>query len=129
MTNYSLHANTDANINVEKNAGVFAAFVQLLADMSILLIIRNAKHNSRKAFKILRDHYLGSSKPRIISLYSELTSSKMKSFESITVYMIWAETTASKLKTVVETVGDSLLIAMCFKRLPNFFRPFSTVVV
>ena len=58
----------------ERNAVVFAELVQSLDDKSLSLIIRDASDDGRKALKILREHYLRSTKPRIISLYCELTS-------------------------------------------------------
>lgn len=111
-----------------KNLDVFAELVQVLDDKSLSLIIRDAKDNGREALKILREHYLGSSKPRIISLYTELTSLKMTSSERVTDYMIRAETAATSLKNAGETISDSLLIAMILKGLPDDFKAFSTVV-
>ena len=67
----------------EKNKTVFAELVQYLDDKSLSLIIRDAKNDGRKSIKILRDHYLGSSKPRIISLYCELTSLKKVNEETV----------------------------------------------
>ena len=57
-----------------KKAEAFAELIQLLDDRSLSLIIRDAKDDGRKALKILREHYLGTGKPRVISLYTELTS-------------------------------------------------------
>ena len=71
--------------DAEKNAEVFAELVQYLDDKSLSLIIRDAQDDGRKALKILREYYRGSSKPRVISLYTELTSLKMGSEESVTV--------------------------------------------
>ena len=59
-----------------KNANGFAELVQHLDDRSLCLIIREAKDNGRKALKVLREHYQGIGKPRIIALYTELTSLK-----------------------------------------------------
>ena len=78
--------------DVEKNAEVYASLVQFLDDISLSLIIRDAPNDGKKALNILRDHYLGSSKPRIISLYGELTSLKMGAEESATEYILRAET-------------------------------------
>ena len=119
---------SDADLDVDKNAEAFATLVQYLDDKSLSLVMRDAKDNGRKAMKILRDYYLGCSKPRIISLYSELTSLKMNSSENVIGYLIRAETSATRLKNVGETVSDLLLIHMCLKGLPDAFKPFSTVV-
>ena len=41
------------------------------SDKSLSLIIRNARNGGRLAMKILRDHYVEDSKPKIIALYTE----------------------------------------------------------
>ena len=64
--------------DAEKNARVYAELVQLLDDTSLSLVMREAKDNGQKAMRILREYYMGTSKPRIISLYAELTSLKME---------------------------------------------------
>ena len=112
----------------DENADAFGELVQVLDDRSLSLIIRDAKDDGRKALKILRDHYMGTGKPRIISLYTELTSLKMNSQESVTDYVIRAETAANSLKQAGEVVSDSLLIAMVLKGLPLIFKTFSTVI-
>lgn len=114
--------------DAEKNAQVFAELVQFLDDRSLSLIIRDAKDNGKQAIKILREHYLGTSKPRIIALYTELTSLKMGDDERCTDYVIRAETAATSLKTAGETVSDSLLEAMVLKGLPPDYKTFCTVV-
>ena len=79
-------------INAEKNANIYAHLVNCLDDQSLNLIMRDADNDGRKAFKILQDHYLSTSKPRIIALYTELTSLKMTTSETVTDYMLRAET-------------------------------------
>ena len=115
-------------VDAEKNEKVFATVVQYLDDTPLSLIIRDARDDGRKAMKILREHYIGCSKPRIISLYCELTSLKMMATESVTDYVLRAETAASRLKQAKETVSDSLLIAMIVKGLPESYNPFTTVI-
>ena len=117
-----------AQPDAEKNADIFAELVQLLDDTSLSLVIRDAKDKGKEALKILRDHYMGASKPRIISLWTELTSLKMATSEQVTSYMIRAETAAAALTTAGETVSDSLLIGMVLKGLPPEFKTFSTVI-
>ena len=90
--------------------------------------MRDAKNDGRKAVGILREHYRGSSKPRVISLYTELTSLKMGGTESVTDYMIRAEKAAASLKRAGEEISDGLLVAMVLKGLPSDYRSFCTVV-
>lgn len=126
--NRVITADENDAIDAAKNEESFAELVQCLDDRSLSLIIRDAKNDGRKALRILREHYLSKGKPRIISLYTELTSLKKATGESVTDYMIRAETAATSLKTAGETISDSLLVAMVLKGLPPEFKPFITVI-
>ena len=111
-----------------KNAEAFVELIQFLDDCSLSLIMRDACDNGRKALEILREHYAAKGKPRIISLYTALTSLCKLPLESITNYMIKAENTAAALRNAGETVSDGLLIAMVLKGLPSEYKPFEVVV-
>ena len=50
--------------------------------------MRDAKDDGRKALKILRYHYMGKSKPRVLSLYTELTSQQKGHDECTTDYVL-----------------------------------------
>ena len=115
--------------DADKNAEVFASLVQFLDDKSINLIIRDAKNDGRAALKILREFYIGSTKPRIISMYCELTSLKLSPNENVTEYLIRAENYVARLKEAGEIVSESLLIAMLVKGLPDNYRSFTTIVM
>ena len=84
-------------LDAEKNADVFASLIQFLDNKSVHLIIRDAKNDGRAALNILRDHYKGSSKPLIIAMYSELTSLKLSAHETVTEYLLRAETCKARL--------------------------------
>ena len=94
--------------DAEKNANAFAELVQCLDDRSLALIIHEAKDDGRRALQVLRQHYQGKGKPRVISLYTELTSLKMKESESTTDYILRAEKTATALKAAEEVISDGL---------------------
>ena len=72
------------------NADAFAELIQCLDDRSLSLIMREARDDGRKALGILREHYLGRSKPIIIGLYHELCSLNMNN-ETTTDYIFRAE--------------------------------------
>ena len=118
----------DGPDHVERNADAFAELVQCLDDRSLNLVIRDAKDNGREALKILREHYLGKSKPRVIGLYTELTTLMITNKESITDYVIRAETAATSLNNAGETISDGLLIAMVLKGLPPSFATFRALI-
>ena len=109
-----------------KNEEVFADLIRFLDDKSLSLVMRDAKDGGRK---ILKEHYAGTGTPRKISLYTELTSLNMQTpSETVTDYIICAETAAVALRNAGETVSDSLLIAMVLKGLPDNYNPFVVVV-
>ena len=112
----------------EKNIDAFAQLIQYLDDRSLSLIMRDARDDGRRALQILRNHYMGKSKPRVLALYTELTSLQKAQDECITDYVLRAETAAASLKSAGETVSDSLLIAMVLKGLPVEYKTFSAIV-
>ncbi len=119
---------TTTEVDVDKNAECFAELVQILDDRSLSLIIRDARDNGREALRILRQHYLPKGKPRVITLYTELTSLIKGETESVTDYIIRAESAASSLRDTGETISDSLLVAMVIKGLPSSYSSFTAVI-
>ena len=81
------------------------------------------------AERLLRDHYMGKSKPHVLALYTKLTSLQKGESECNTDYMLCPpKKAAASLKSTGETVNDSLLIAMVLKGLPADYKTFSAIV-
>ena len=55
------------DVDAALNADVFAEIIQYLDDRSLTLVMRDAKDDGRKAIEILREHYAGKGKPRVIA--------------------------------------------------------------
>ena len=121
-------AGEEAEPSAEKLANAFAELVQCLDDRSLALVIREAKDDGRKALQVLREHYQGKGKPRVIALYTELTSMSMKEGEAVTDYILRAEKASAALKAADEVISDGLLVAMALKGLQESYKTFSTVV-
>ena len=114
--------------DVERNTDAFAQLIQCLDDRSLSLVMRDAKDDGRKALKILRNHYMGKSKPCVLALYTELTSLQKGHDECITDYVLHAKPAAASLKSADEILSDSLLIAMVLKGLLTEYKTFSAIV-
>ena len=110
---------TVGNPNRDKNAQAFAQLSLLLDPRSLSLIMRDARDDGKKAMEILKSHYQSSGKPRINTLYTELATLQKGSDESVTDYVLRAETASTMLKSAGEDVSVSLLVAMVLKGLPG----------
>ena len=73
------------------NSMVYAELVQALDDKSLGLIMNDAAYDGAKAINLLDSFYEGKSKPKVISLYTALTSLKKAEGEDVTSYIIRAE--------------------------------------
>ena len=120
--------NPEGETDEEQNEMAFAEIIQFLDERSLALVMRDAKDNGKEALSFLRANYAGSGKPRIITLYNQLTTLKKSHSENITDYFIRAENAATALDAADEKVSDSLLIAMVLKGLPEEYTPFVSVI-
>ena len=89
-----------------KKADAFAELVQCLDDRSLSLVIREARDDGPRALEVLRQHYKGKGKTRVIALYTELTTLKKGDGESTVDYVIRAETAATALREADEVISD-----------------------
>ena len=114
----------DAEADAQRNEECYAELIQYLDDRSLSLVMREASDDGRKALQILRSHYASHGKPRIIALYTELTSLRKEHDETVTDYILRAEKTVTALRNAKEVISDGLIIAMILKGLPESYKPF-----
>ena len=112
----------------DKKEEAFSELIFLLDERSQNLIIREANEDGRKALEVLRQHYAGHGKQRIISLYITLTSLRKQNDQDLTDYILKAETAATSLKTAGQVIPDELLVAMVLKGLPARYKPFEIFI-
>ncbi|KAJ8038706.1 hypothetical protein HOLleu_16204 [Holothuria leucospilota] len=108
-----------------KNEEVYAELVQCLDDKSLGLVMREADNDGKKAIGILRAHYQGNTKPRIVSLYMQLINIQMEKNENVTSYIIRAEKIIGTLERAKEVPSEKLLISILLKGLPPTYRQLS----
>ena len=113
---------TDA-VDQNKNKTAFAELILFLDECLLSLVIRGAKDDGRKAFKMLWDFYAGSSKPRAITLYNQLTTLVKRELELVTDYMIHTE------KAADEQLNGVLLLGMTLIGLPDETRLLSPLLL
>ena len=123
----SVVLSTDADIDADKNEKVFSEMVQVLDEKSLCLIMNDAADDGRAALKILRSHYKGGGKPRVLTLYTNLCNLQMGT-KSLTEYVSKAERLSTNLKSCNETVSDLMLIAMVMRGLPESYSSFIVVI-
>ena len=111
----------------EKNRRAYAEVIQVLDERSLQLIMADCKNDGRAAFKVLCKHYQSIEKPRVLTLYEELTTLRMTEEEDVTDFVIRAERTAIGLRSAGETISDNLVIAMLLKGPPEAYKPFVVV--
>ena len=116
---------TVADVDPTQNEKAYAELIQFLDDTSLQLVMRDAKNDGKKALEILRAHYSGKGKSRLLSLYTELMLLTKSPTDTLTEYILKAEKAATAIKNTGEELSDSLLIAVVLKGLPDEYTPFS----
>ena len=77
--------------SAESKERAYAQLVQFLDSRSLNLVMHDAQDDGRKALQILRRHYAGTGKQRIISMYTTLCSLSKLPGEDLTDYIIKCE--------------------------------------
>ena len=110
------------------NADAYCALAPLLDNVSLGLIFRDTKNKGRESLQVLREHYIGKGRPRIVSMYITLTSLKKADTETVTEYIIRAEQIITALKGAGEAPSEGLMMAMIMRGLPEKYKPFTLMV-
>ena len=112
----------------DEQEDAFAQLVQCLDERCLALVMRDAADNGRKALTILRNHYAGHGKPRVLSMFRKLSTIKKEEDEDLTGYLLRAENVVTTLKQAGEKFSDNLLIAAVLQGLPPSYEPFDVYV-
>ena len=106
----------------------YSELVQVLDSRSLNLIMRDARDDGREAMRILREHYAGRSKQRIVSLYKSICNLKKDENTDLTDYIIKAESAAAALRLAGEVVSDGLIQSMVLNGLPDSYKGFEDII-
>ena len=79
------------DVDAEKDEQAFSELIQFLDKRSLGLVARDGVNSGRKSLQILRDHYAGTGKPRVMVLYTQLSSLEKGPKEDLTDYLLRAE--------------------------------------
>ena len=63
----AITGNEEGDDFAEKNRRAYADLVQVLDERSLQLIMSNTANNGREAFKVLKNHYASTEKPRVLT--------------------------------------------------------------
>lgn len=107
---------------------MYAELIRLIDDKSLSLVRHEAADKGREALKILRDHYSGKSKPRIINHYTTLMRLRMAKNECVTDYIIRTENKITALRDAGENMSNRLIITMVLDGLPDLFKPLTVQI-
>ncbi|KAJ8369136.1 hypothetical protein SKAU_G00091640 [Synaphobranchus kaupii] len=115
---------TDAKLN----ADAYCELAPLLDNTSLGLIFRDTKDKGRESLRVLREHYIGKGRPRIVTLYTTMTALKKADNETVTEYIIRAEQIITALRSVGEAPSEGLMMAMVMRGLPEKYKPFTLMM-
>lgn len=110
------------------NADAYCALAPLLDNTSLGLIFRDTKDKGRESLRVLKEHYIGKGRPRIVSLYITMTALKKADNETVTKYIIRAEQIITALRSAGEAPSEGLMMAMIMRGLPEKYKPFTLMV-
>lgn len=110
------------------NADAYCELAPLLDNTSLGLIFRDTKDKGRESLRVLREHYIGKGRPRIVTLYTTMTALKKADNETVTEYIIRAEQIITALRSAGEAPSEGLMMAMVMRGLPEKYKPFTLMV-
>ena len=90
-------------VDAGKNSRAYAELIQFLDDISLGLVMRDAKDDGRKALELLHTHYAGKGKTRVVTLWLEFATMEKSQSETSTCYILRVEKIATSLKYAGET--------------------------
>ena len=92
-----------------------------------MLVRRECSNQGSKAYKNLGQHFRSTGKPRIMTIMGKLTNLRMNGGENINDYIVRAEELSYALEDAGQQVGETMLVSLVLKGLPDSFETFVTI--
>ena len=110
-----------------QNCQVYADIVDAVDDISLGLILNDAKNDGKKAYNILIDYYLGSHRARKNNTIKDLIRVSLKSNETIIQFTCRVDRMRDTLAQY-NLKDDDLIITCVLNGLPKRFDTFCTII-
>ena len=93
-----------------------------------VLFLRPFIGKGRKAWEFLCKRFKSAERPKLQQLISDLTTIRMKAYESVVDYITRAEELQYNLDEIDEGLNEKMFVSIILKGLPKEFNTFCTLI-